>query len=68
MTNWQRVYSTQLAHHAEIVKGVLETHEVPAVVLSKKDSSYLFGFYEVHVAADDAVKALKVIADEINFA
>lgn len=67
MNNWQKVYTTPNGHQAEIVKGVLETHELPAVVMNRKDSSYLFGYFEVFVNAEDATTALTIIADEIKF-
>lgn len=67
MSNWQKVYTTPNMYRAEIVKGVLDAHNLPAVVLSKKDTSYHFGHFEVMVSAEDTVKALKVIADEIRF-
>ncbi|HZI00338.1 MAG TPA: DUF2007 domain-containing protein [Flavisolibacter sp.] len=67
MNNWQQVYTTSSSHQAEIVKGVLETHSIPAVVLNRKDSSYHFGHFEVHVPAEDLVEASKIIADEISF-
>ncbi len=67
MNNWQKVYTTHNIHRAEIVKGVLEAHNIPAVVLSKKDTSYHFGHCEVMAPAEDTIKALKIIADEIKF-
>jgi hypothetical protein len=67
MSNWQKVYTALISHHAEIVKGVLETHGIPAVVMNRKDSSYHFGHFEVMVPADNTIEALKIISDEINF-
>jgi transcription termination factor Rho len=67
MNNWQKVYATTNPYQAEIVKGVLEAHALSAVILNKKDTSYHFGICEVYVSADDTIKALKVIGDEIKF-
>jgi hypothetical protein len=67
MNNWQKVYTTLNMHRAEIVKGVLETHGIPAVILSKKDTSYHFGHCEVMAPAEDTLQALKIIEDEIKF-
>ncbi|MDO1444931.1 DUF2007 domain-containing protein [Rhodocytophaga aerolata] len=67
MNNWQKVYTSLIGHQAEIVKGVLETHGIPAVVMNRKDSSYHFGHFEVLVPADNTIEALKIISDEINF-
>ncbi len=67
MNNWQKVYTTPNSHQAEIVKGVLESHSIPAVVLNRKDSSYHFGYFDVLVSAEDGLAALKIVADEISF-
>lgn len=67
MTNWQKIYSTTNPYHAEIVKGVLGIHALSAVLVNRKDTLYHFGTCEVYVSADDTIKALKVIEDEIKF-
>ena len=67
MSKWVKAYKTEHLYRAEIVKGVLADHEVPAVVVSKKDRVYNLGHYEVHVGADDVVKAFKIITDDITF-
>jgi hypothetical protein len=67
MSNWQKVYTSLIGHQAEIVKGVLETYGIPAVVINRKDSSYHFGHVEVLVPADNTIEALKIISDEIDF-
>ncbi len=63
MNNWQQVYTTPNSHRAEIVKGVLESHLIPAVVFNRKDSSYHFGHFEVLVTDEDVSAALKIVAD-----
>lgn len=67
MTNWQKVYQDNLQHRAEIVRAVLEDNEIPAFVVSKKDSAYQFGHFEVHVDRDDVMKGKKIIEDDIRF-
>lgn len=67
MGSWKKVYSSPQVHKAEIVKAVLEENEIAAVVLSKKDSLYQLGNYEVHVSQEDVLKAVKVIHDDIHF-
>lgn len=46
---WTRVYSTQKPHIATLVRALLLEHGIEAVIIDKKDQSYLFGFIEVHV-------------------
>jgi hypothetical protein len=52
---------------AEIVKLTLERQNYNPVMLNKKDSSYLFGNYEVYVARKHVLKAIKIISDELRF-
>lgn len=48
-SNWAVAYSTDKPWQAEIVRQVLADNGIEAVVLNKKDSSYLFGEAEVYV-------------------
>lgn len=69
MSKWTRVYRTKLGHQAEIVKDVLQNHNLRAVVVNKTDRNYqvLAGEYEVHVPADEALLAIKIIEHDITF-
>jgi hypothetical protein len=67
MKNWRKVYETPNQHRAHIVQSVLATHALPAVIVNKKDTTYHFGHFEVHVDTDNILRALKIIADEIQF-
>lgn len=68
MAKWQKVFTTEQAYRAEIVKDVLGEVGITAVILNKKDSSYNnFGSLEVHVLPDDAIKAQRIIQNDIDF-
>ncbi len=67
MRDWQSVYRDQLQYRAEIVKAVLQDYDMNPVLLSKMDSSHYIGHYEVHVAPDHVMRAIKIINDEIQF-
>ncbi|SHO61451.1 putative signal transducing protein [Algoriphagus zhangzhouensis] len=68
MENWIKVYETEVPVRAEIVKGVLEENEIPAVVLNKKETVYnVFGMNEVHVSRENLLKATNIIQNEISF-
>lgn len=67
MRDWQKVYHDNHQYRAEIVKAILEDHEMNPVLLNKKDSAYQFGYFEVHVAPEHVIKALKIINEEIKF-
>jgi hypothetical protein len=68
MTGWQKVFSTQWAYQADIVKAVLEDRGFSAVIINLQDSSHhLWGEHEVHVPLADVLPAIKIIQDEIRF-
>lgn len=52
--NWIKVYTTQDAITAEIIKQGLIENEIAAVIMNKKDSSYqTFGTVDVMVSEAD---------------
>ncbi len=67
MNGWQRVFKGQLSHQASIVKDVLFDRGIEAIVVNKKDSLYGFGYFEVQVAADDVLLAIKIVENDISF-
>jgi hypothetical protein len=67
MENWEVVYRSGIIYRAEIVKGVLEQHDIQSIIVSKKDSNYHFGHYEVLVSRESIIRAIKIIKDDIQF-
>ena len=68
MENWNKVFETPMQVRAEIVKGVLEEHQIQAVILNKKETIYqIFGNYEVHVQRENMMLANNLIQNEITF-
>ena len=59
--NWVKIYSTSANYKAELIKGLLDENDIQAVIVNKKDSSYLFGELEIYVMADDAIQARHII-------
>jgi hypothetical protein len=59
--NWVKIFSTHEIYKAELLKGLLEENDITAIIVNKKDSSYLFGEAEIFVTADDVVKAKHLI-------
>ncbi len=65
--NWIPVFSTTIPFQAEIVKQMLNSNGVEAVVLNKQDSSYpTIGEAQVFVLATEESTAKKLI-EEIVF-
>lgn len=63
MNGWTVVYSDGFPPAVELRRAVLEEHGIPAVVLNKRDSSYLFGFVELLVQEGDTLRAESLITD-----
>ncbi len=69
MKDWTIVYKSPISSRAEIVKGVLNEHEIEAVIVNKKDSTLHFshGQVEVLVPNKKVISAKKIVEDEITF-
>ena len=68
MKNWAKVYSAKAEYKVEIVKDVLADKGYEPVIVNKKDTAYnIFGEYEVYVAPEYTVLALRVIENDIKF-
>lgn len=66
--NWKKVYSSTNQLHATIVTDTLRERNIGAFTIDKVDSAYNnFGEYEVLVAEEHVVRAVKIIADDIKF-
>ena len=68
MNNWSVVFESKHLHKVEIVKDVLFDRDLEPVIVNKKDTAYnIFGQYEVHVASEHAVRAIRIIENDIKF-
>ena len=57
--DWKQVFLAGELYQAEIARELLENNGINAVVINKKDSSYLaFGNLEVYVNENDEEKAI----------
>jgi hypothetical protein len=62
--DWTLVFTTSTPFQAEIVKQMLDSNGIEAVVLNKQDSSYpTIGEAEVYVMAGKEVVARKLIGE-----
>jgi hypothetical protein len=59
---WAIVFSTSIHYQAEIVKQMLESNDVEAVVMDKQDTSYpMLGEADVFVVKENEEFAKKLI-------
>jgi ribosomal protein L10 len=62
-TDWCLIFSTDTILKAEMVKMTLIKNGIEAIILNKKDSSYLFGDIEVYVLSENVFAAKKIIKE-----
>ena len=62
--NWVKIYSTTQLHQAEIVKAVLEDHDIQTTEMNKMDSMHVHlfvGEIELFVEKDKVIRANHLI-------
>lgn len=65
--NWIKVYSSNNAINAEIIKQMLEEHNINAVEMNQQDSSYnMFGNIQIYVQQEFSKEAVKLIEKNNN--
>ena len=64
MGTWTLVFSSSSPHEAEIVRGLLDEHDIHAVVMDQRSSSYpVMGETGVYVKQEDVLKALYLVRE-----
>ena len=61
-SDWAVVYSTNDIFRAEVIKNMLLSNNIEAIIMNQKDSSYHFGIAEVYTKNEDVEKANKFIS------
>ena len=57
------IYSTGTLYYAELIRQMLEDHDIPSFIINKQDSVYKFGEIELYVNRDPVIRAKKLIAE-----
>ena len=59
---WVCVYKSNSRFDAEVVKGNVESNNIPCVLINKQDSTYMaFGYVELHVPQEFETQAKQLI-------
>jgi hypothetical protein len=59
---WVCVYKSNSRFDAEVVKGNVESNNIPCVMINKQDSTYMaFGYVELHVPEEFKTQAETII-------
>ena len=57
------IYSVETPYLADLVRQMLEDHDIPSFIINKQDSFYKFGEIELYVNRDHVIRAKKLIAE-----
>jgi len=61
--DWAIVLTTQDSFNAELIKNMLLSNNIKAIIINQKDSSYNFGEVKVYTSKKDEKKAIKLITE-----
>lgn len=62
---WVKVFSTQIGHIGEIVKGLIEEENIKTFIINKRDSLHThlgIGDIEIYVQSHDVIRAKYLIS------
>ncbi len=62
-SEWAVVFSTTDIFKAEIIKNMLLSNDIEAIIMNQKDSSYHFGNIEIYTKKENLSKAEKIISE-----
>ena len=62
-SEWAVVFSTTDIFKAEIIKNMLLSNNIEAILMNQKDSSYHFGNIEIYTKKKNLPKAEKIISE-----
>jgi hypothetical protein len=65
-TDQVHIYSLGDAYRAELIRQMLQDHEIQAFIVNKQDSVYKFGDIELYVHRDHVIRAKKLIEEYEN--
>lgn len=58
-----RIYSVDKLYQAELLRQMLDDHNIAAFIVNKQDSAYKFGEIELFVHRDNVMKAKMLIRE-----
>ena len=61
MDNWEVIYTTNQMYEAEMVRNIMEDHDIECVIMNKQDSMRLFGEIELLVPNENVLAAKQLI-------
>jgi hypothetical protein len=61
--DWIEVYSTNDIFKAEVIKNMLISNNIDAIIMNQQDSSYHFGTAKIYTKKESILKAKEIISE-----
>ena len=61
--DWIEVYSTNDIFKAEVIKNMLISNNIKAIIMNQQDSSYHFGTAKIYTKKENILKAKEIISE-----
>ena len=61
--DWIEVYSTNDIFKAEVIKNMLISNNIEAIIMNQQDSSYHFGNAKIYTKKENNLKAKEIISE-----
>ena len=61
--DWTEVYSTNDIFKAEVIKNMLISNNIEAIIMNQQDSSYHFGTAKIYTKKKNILKAKEIISE-----
>ncbi|MDC1063029.1 DUF2007 domain-containing protein [Flavobacteriales bacterium] len=60
---WIEIYSTNDIFEAEVIKNMLLSNDIKAIIMNQQDSSYHFGTAKIYTEKKNISKAKEIISE-----
>ena len=61
--DWIEVYSTNDIFKAEVIKNMLLSNDIEAIIMNQQDSSYHFGTAKIYTRKENILKAKEILSE-----
>ena len=61
--DWIEVYSTNDIFKAEVIKNLLISNNIEAIIMNQQDSSYHFGTAKIYTKKENILKTKEIISE-----
>lgn len=63
INDWIEIYSTNDIFKAEVIKNMLISNNIEAIIMNQQDSSYHFGTAKIYTKKENILKTKEIISE-----